>query len=44
MTLNDELKKIHAEIDAIKDPKDLKEAQFKSISEKIYVLRNSLIK
>lgn len=44
VALNDELKKIHAEIDAIKDPKDLKDAQFKSISEKIYSLRNSLIK
>ncbi|MBI3518741.1 MAG: hypothetical protein HY062_05225 [Bacteroidetes bacterium] len=42
--LNDELKKIHSEIDAIKDPKDLKEANFKTISEKIYALRASLIK
>ncbi|MBC7696176.1 MAG: hypothetical protein H7141_12095 [Burkholderiales bacterium] len=44
VALNDELKKIHMEINVIKDPKDLKEAQFKSISEKIYALRNSLIK
>ena len=44
VTLNDELKKIHTEIDAIKDPKDLKEANFKTISEKIYALRTSLIK
>jgi hypothetical protein len=44
VTLNDELKKIHAEIDVIKDPKDLKEANFKSISEKIYALRASVIK
>ena len=44
VTLNDELKKIHAEIDAIKDPKEMKEANFKSISDKIYTLRASLIK
>ena len=44
VALNNELKKIHADIDAIKDPKDLKEAQFKTISEKIYALRASLIK
>jgi len=44
VALNDELKKIHTEIDVIKDPKDLKEANFKSISEKIYALRASLIK
>lgn len=42
--LNDELKKIHSEIDAIKDPKEMKETNFKSISEKIYSLRASLIK
>lgn len=42
--LNDELKKIHSEIDAIKDPKNLKDAEFKSISEKIYALRNSITK
>jgi len=44
VALNDELKKIHTEIDAIKDPKDLKEANFKTISEKIYALRASIIK
>jgi hypothetical protein len=44
VTLNDELKKIHAEIDAIKDPKEMKEANFKTISDKIYALRTSLIK
>jgi hypothetical protein len=44
VALNDELKKIHAEIDAIKDPKEMKEANFKSISEKIYALRASIIK
>jgi hypothetical protein len=44
VTLNDELKKIHAEIDAIKDPKEMKEANFKKISEKIYALRATLIK
>jgi hypothetical protein len=38
------LKKIHAEIDAIKDPKEMKEANFKTISDKIYALRTSLIK
>ncbi len=43
-SLNDELKKIHAEIDAIKDPKNLKEVQFKSIAAKIYALRASIIK
>ena len=44
VALNNELKKIHADIDAIKDPKDLKDPQFKTISEKIYALRASLIK
>jgi hypothetical protein len=44
VALNDELKKIHAEIDAIKDPKNLKEADFKSISEKIYAVRASVTK
>lgn len=44
VVLNDDLKKIHAEIDVIKDPKELTEANFKSISEKIYKLRTSLIK
>lgn len=44
LALNDELKKIQAGIDAIKDPKDLKEAQFKAISGKIYALRAGLVK
>lgn len=44
VTLNNELKKIHAEIDAIKDPKNMKEAEFKSISGKIYALRASVLK
>jgi hypothetical protein len=44
VALNDELKKIHAEIDAIKDPKEMNEANFKSISGKIYALRASIIK
>lgn len=44
VALNDELKKIHTEIDAIKDPKDLKDAQFKAISAKIYALRASITK
>jgi hypothetical protein len=44
VTLNDELKKIHTDIDAIKDPKDMKEANFKSISEKIYALRAKITK
>ena len=44
VALNDELKKIHTEIDAIKDPKDLKEANFKNLSEKIYKVRASIIK
>lgn len=44
IALNDELKKIHAEIDAIKDPKDMNEARFKAISSKIDTLRTSLTK
>ncbi len=44
VVLNDEFKKIHSEIDAIKDPKNLKDAEFKSISSKIYALRASVIK
>ena len=43
-TLNNELKQIHADIDAIKDPKDFKEANFKTISGKIYALRASIMK
>lgn len=42
--LNDKLKVILNEITAIKDPKDFKETNFKSISEKIYALRASIIK
>jgi hypothetical protein len=42
--LNDELKKIHTDIDAIKDPKDMKDANFKAISEKIYALRATIVK
>ncbi|MDP3558620.1 MAG: hypothetical protein Q8T03_14695 [Bacteroidota bacterium] len=41
--INDKLKVILTEITAIKDPKDFKEANFKSISEKIYALRTSII-
>jgi hypothetical protein len=44
LALNDELKKIHADIDVIKDPKNLKDAEFKTISAKIYALRNSIMK
>lgn len=44
VALNDELKKIHTDIDAIKDPKNLKDAEFKTISTKIYALRNSIMK
>lgn len=44
VALNDELKKIHADIDVIKDPKNLKDAEFKSISAKIYTLRSSITK
>jgi hypothetical protein len=44
VSLNDELKKIHADIDVIKDPKEMNEANFKTISGKIYALRASLIK
>lgn len=44
VALNDELKKIHAEIDAVKDPKDMNEARFKAITSKIYALRTSLTK
>lgn len=43
-SLNDELKKIHTEIDAIKDSKEMNDNNFKSISGKIYALRNSFIK
>jgi hypothetical protein len=42
VALNDEFKTIHREIDAIKDAKDIDDAKFKSISEKIYTLRNKI--
>lgn len=44
VALNDKLKVILNEITVIKDPKDFKEANFKSVSEKIYALRASMIK
>lgn len=42
--LNDQFKVILNEITAIKDPKDFKEANFKTISGQIYALRASIIK
>lgn len=42
--LMDELSKIQTEIEAVKDPKELDEAKFKSISDKVMALRASLIK
>ncbi len=42
--LNEELKKIHADIDAVKDAKDLNETAFKTISGKIYALRATVTK
>lgn len=44
VALNEKLKKIHTEIDAVKDPKDMNDARFKAIASKIYTLRASLIK
>lgn len=44
VALNEELKKIHTEIDAVKDPKDMNDARFKAIAAKIYALRASLTK
>jgi hypothetical protein len=44
VALNDKLRVILNEITVIKDPKDFKEANFKSVSEKIYALRASIIK
>lgn len=44
VALNDELKKIHADIDAVKDAKDLNDATFKTISAKIYALRATVTK
>jgi hypothetical protein len=40
--LMDELNKIHAEINAIKDAKEIDEAKFKSIAAKVYALRSAL--
>jgi hypothetical protein len=42
--LNNKIKEILAEITLIKDPKEFKESNFKSISEKIYSLRASILK
>jgi len=39
-----ELKPIHEEITAIKQPSEMSDAKFKSISEKIYAVRNKLTK
>ncbi len=44
MDLNAELKTIHTEINAIKDPKEMDDAKFKSISAKIIALREKLVK
>lgn len=44
VALNDKLKVILNEITVIKDPKDFNDPIFKSISEKIYALRASIIK
>ncbi|MCD6067084.1 MAG: hypothetical protein K0S33_1910 [Bacteroidetes bacterium] len=38
------LTKIQAEIDAVKDPKDLDEAKFKSISDQVFALRAAITK
>ena len=42
VALNEDFKKIHAEINEIKDAKVIDDAKFKSISEKIYNLRNKI--
>lgn len=39
--LNEEFRKIHQEINAIKDPKDMDDKKFLSISDKIFKLRTS---
>jgi hypothetical protein len=44
VTLNNDFKAIHSEIEVIKDPKDLKDTQFTSISGKIIALRERLTK
>jgi hypothetical protein len=40
--LNDDFKAIHAEINAVKDAKDIDDAKFKSIAGKIYALREKI--
>jgi len=40
--LNDDFKTIHAEINAIKDAKDIDDTKFKSICAKIYALRDKI--
>ena len=42
--LNDEFKKIHNEINAVKDPKDMNAAKFNTISEMLFALRNKFTK
>ena len=42
--LNNSLKEIHKEINDIKDPKDMDDAKFKSISGKIVTLRDKITK
>jgi hypothetical protein len=40
--LMEELSKIHMQIDAVKDVKDMDDAKFKAIAEKVYTLRTAL--
>lgn len=42
VALNNDLKAIHKEIEVIKDAKDIDDAKFKSISSKIYALRDKI--
>ncbi len=42
VSLNDEFKNIHKDIDAIKDAKDIDDAKFKAIASKIYALRDKI--
>ncbi|HWY11531.1 MAG TPA: hypothetical protein VN026_09405 [Bacteroidia bacterium] len=44
VALNNDFKVIHKEVDAIKDAKDINDAKFKDISEKIYALRDKVTK
>ncbi len=44
VALNNDFKVIHKEINVIKDAKDIDDAKFKSISEKIYALRDKVTK